>query len=130
MASVVVSPASATIAEGSSVGLMETPKDAGGTHGGGKVAWVGVSGKSKEGYQPTALYQHQSALRLSSKVLGVTAFPNAAFTALDMGELFTPVTAVRMREARDASRLTAWARKAIRNRSSALHPGGRTLNLT
>ena len=90
MASVVVSPASATIAEGSSVGLMETPKDAGGTHGGGKVAWVGVSGKSKKGYQPTALYQHQSTLRLSSKVLGVTVFPNAAFTALDMGELFTP----------------------------------------
>ena len=60
------------------------------THGGGKVAWVAVSGKSKQGYQSTTLYQHQSTLRLSLQALGVTTFPGAAATAPDMGEFFTP----------------------------------------
>jgi uncharacterized protein YjdB len=59
-------------------------------NGGGRVAWVAVSGKSKPGYQSTQRYQHQSALRLSLKVLGVTSFPNAAATAPDMDEFFMP----------------------------------------
>src|SRR6266511_1269516 len=60
------------------------------TNGGGRVAWVAVSPKSKLGYQSTTLYQHQSTLRLMLKGLGVTAFPGAAATAPDMDELFTP----------------------------------------
>ena len=60
------------------------------TNGGGRVAWIAVSGKSKPGYQSTTLYQHASTLRLSLKVLGVTAYPNAAATAPDMDEFFNP----------------------------------------
>jgi acid phosphatase len=60
------------------------------TNGGGKVAWVAVSGKSKLGYLSTALYQHQSTLRLSLEALGVTAFPGAAAGALGMSEFFMP----------------------------------------
>jgi phosphatidylinositol-3-phosphatase len=61
-----------------------------GTHGGGKIAWVAVSGKSKAGYKSTSLYQHESTLRLSLKALGITTFPNAAATAPDMNEFFAP----------------------------------------
>jgi hypothetical protein len=47
-----------------------------------------VSPKSKTGYQSTTLYQHQSALRLSLKVLGVTDLMGDAATAPDMAEFF------------------------------------------
>jgi uncharacterized protein YjdB len=60
------------------------------THGGGRIVWVAVSGKSKAGYQSTTLYQHGSTLRLSLKALGVATFPNAAATAPDMDEFFNP----------------------------------------
>jgi acid phosphatase len=60
------------------------------SHGGGRVAWIAVSGKSKPGYQSTSLYQHASTLRLSLKVLGVTAYPSSAATARDMDEFFNP----------------------------------------
>ena len=60
------------------------------THGGGRVAWVAVSPKSKPAYQSTTLYQHQSTLRLILKGLGVTVFPGDAATAPDMSEFFTP----------------------------------------
>ncbi len=60
------------------------------TNGGGRVAWVAVSPKSKLGYQSAVLYQHQSTLRLILHGLGVTAFPGAAATAPDMSEFFTP----------------------------------------
>ena len=60
------------------------------TNGGGRIAWVAVSGKGKRAYQSTTLYQHQSTLRLSLNALGVTAFPNRAATAPDMDEFFTP----------------------------------------
>jgi len=60
------------------------------SHGGGRVAWIAVSGKSKPGYQSTSLYQHASTLRLSLKVLGVTAYPSSAATAPDMDEFFNP----------------------------------------
>ena len=60
------------------------------THGGGRIVWVAVSGKSKPGYQSTTLYQHESTLRLSLKALGVNVFPGAANAAPDMGEFFNP----------------------------------------
>ena len=60
------------------------------TNGGGRIVWVAVSPKSKLGYQSTALYQHQSTLRLTLKGLGVTVFPGAAASAPDMSEFFTP----------------------------------------
>jgi hypothetical protein len=60
------------------------------TNGGGKVAWVAVSGKSKQGYLSTSLYRHQSTLRLCLQALGVTLFPGSAATAPDMGEFFAP----------------------------------------
>jgi len=60
------------------------------TNGGGRVAWVAVSAQAKPGYQSTRLYQHASTLRLSLKVLGVTAYPNGATTAPDMDEFFNP----------------------------------------
>ncbi len=60
------------------------------SNGGGRIAWIAVSGKSKPGYQSTTLYQHASTLRLSLKVLGVTAYPNTAAGAPDMDEFFTP----------------------------------------
>jgi acid phosphatase len=58
------------------------------THGGGRIVCVVVSPKAKRGYQSTALYQHQSLLRLSLSAVGVTAFPQAAATAPDMAEFF------------------------------------------
>lgn len=58
------------------------------THGGGRVAWVVVSAKSKRGYESALFYQHQSTLRLMMKALGLTTFPNDAATAPDMGDLF------------------------------------------
>ena len=58
------------------------------THGGGRVAWVAVSGKSKHGYRSTALYQHESTLRLTAEALGLSVFPNRAASAPDMREFF------------------------------------------
>jgi phosphatidylinositol-3-phosphatase len=59
-------------------------------HGGGRVAWVAVSAKSKRAYQSTALYQHESTLRLSAEALGLRTFPNHAASAPDMAEFFEP----------------------------------------
>ena len=59
-------------------------------HGGGRIAWVSVSAKSKSGYQSTTLYQHASTMRLSLTALGVTTLPNGAATAPDMNEFFAP----------------------------------------
>jgi hypothetical protein len=61
-----------------------------GSHGGGRVAWVAVSPKSKRAYQSGALYQHESTLRLTLEALGVNTFPNQAATAPAMGEFFGP----------------------------------------
>jgi len=60
------------------------------THGGGRVAWVAVSPKSKLGFQSATLYQHESTLRLILRGLGVSVFPGAAASAPDMGEFFNP----------------------------------------
>ncbi|HEY4054151.1 MAG TPA: alkaline phosphatase family protein [Terriglobales bacterium] len=58
------------------------------TNGGGHVATVLISPKVRAGFQSTTLYQHQSALKLSMQLLGVTDFPGAAATAPDMNEFF------------------------------------------
>jgi acid phosphatase len=59
-------------------------------YGGGRIAWVAVSAKSKRGYRSTSLYRHESTLRLALRVLGVPAFPGRAADAPEMGEFFTP----------------------------------------
>jgi len=61
-----------------------------GAHGGGRVAWVAASPRSKPGYRSATLFQHESTLRLALKALGVTSFPNGAATAPDMDEFFVP----------------------------------------
>jgi hypothetical protein len=60
------------------------------TNGGGRIAWVVVSPKAKPGYSSTAMYQHESTLRLMAEGLGLTTFPGAAATASNMSEFFTP----------------------------------------
>jgi phospholipase C len=55
---------------------------------GGRVATVIVSPRCKPGYRSTALYQHQSTLRLILESLGITQFPGAAGTAPSMNEFF------------------------------------------
>ena len=62
--------------------------DADSAHGGGRVAWVAVSGRSKRGYRSSTFYQHQSTLRLTAQALGLAMFPNLAATAPDMSEFF------------------------------------------
>ena len=59
-----------------------------GAHGGGHVATILVSPKIRAGFQSTTTYQHQSALKLTMQLLGVTDFPGAAATAPDMTEFF------------------------------------------
>jgi hypothetical protein len=58
------------------------------TNGGGHVATILVGSKVKRGYQSTTLYQHQSTLRLTMELLGVSDLPGAAAAAPDMGEFF------------------------------------------
>ena len=60
------------------------------TNGGGRVAWVAVSGKAKGGYRSVTLYQHQSTLRLMLMGLGITSFPGASAGAAEMTEFFNP----------------------------------------
>jgi acid phosphatase len=56
-------------------------------YGGGRVAWVAVSAKAKQGYRSNAIYQHESTLRLTAEVLGLRA-PNRAAFAAGMNEFF------------------------------------------
>jgi len=58
-------------------------------HGGGHVATVVISSKSKMKYQSQTEYQHQSTLRLVLAASGVDKFPGLAGTASDMTEFFT-----------------------------------------
>ena len=55
---------------------------------GGHIATILISTKVRSGFQSTAMYQHQSALKLSMQLLGVSDFPGAAATAPDMTEFF------------------------------------------
>ena len=57
-------------------------------NGGGHVATVVVSGKSKKKFQSTTMYQHQSTLRTVLQVLGVTDYPGASGVAPAMNEFF------------------------------------------
>lgn len=58
-------------------------------HGGGHVATVIISSKSKMNYQSQTEYQHQSILRLILAASGVDRFPGLAGTAPDMTEFFS-----------------------------------------
>ena len=57
-------------------------------NGGGHVATILIGSKVKRGYQSTTLYQHQSTLRLTMELLGISDLPGAAATAPDMAEFF------------------------------------------
>jgi acid phosphatase len=59
------------------------------TNGGGHVATVLVSSKSKKNYVSQTFFQHQSTLRLALASLGVNQFPGASAVAPDMTEFFT-----------------------------------------
>lgn len=55
---------------------------------GGHVATILIGSKVRAGYQSSNMYQHQSALKLTMQLLGVTDFPGAAATAPDMSDFF------------------------------------------
>jgi acid phosphatase len=57
-------------------------------HGGGHIATVVISSRTRPGFQSTTFYQHQSALRLLYQALGLNNPPAAASTAPDMTEFF------------------------------------------
>lgn len=57
-------------------------------NGGGHVATIVVGAKVRAGFQSMTMYQHQSTLKLTMQLLGVTDFPGAAATAPDMTEFF------------------------------------------
>jgi len=58
-------------------------------HGGGHVATVIISSKSKLKYQSQTAYQHQSTLRRVLQASGVGSFPGLAASDPDMAEFFT-----------------------------------------
>jgi phosphatidylinositol-3-phosphatase len=58
------------------------------TNGGGHVATILISPKVRAAFQSTTMYQHQSTLKLTMQLLGVTDFPGAAASAPDMTEFF------------------------------------------
>ncbi len=57
-------------------------------HGGGRVAMVVCSPRSKAGYRSTTFYQHPSTLKLILQSLGVNHYPGASNGAPGMGEFF------------------------------------------
>lgn len=60
------------------------------TGGGGRVVWVVVSPKAKQGYESTATYQHENTLRLTAEALGLKTYPGAAAATSNMAEFFQP----------------------------------------
>lgn len=58
-------------------------------NGGGHVATVIISSKSKAHFQSQTMYQHQSVLRLVLQSSGVGAFPGSSATAPAMTEFFS-----------------------------------------
>lgn len=58
------------------------------TNTGGHVATILIGSPVRHGYQSTTVYQHQSTLRLSMELLGITDLPGAAASAPDMNEFF------------------------------------------
>ncbi|MEW6127530.1 MAG: IPT/TIG domain-containing protein [Acidobacteriota bacterium] len=57
-------------------------------HGGGHVAMLVVSSRTRQNHQSTTFYQHENTLRLIAEALGLTAYPGAAATAANMSEFF------------------------------------------
>jgi phosphatidylinositol-3-phosphatase len=57
--------------------------------GGGHVLWVVVGPDVKRGFTSATCYQHESTLRFMSGAIGLTDFPGAAGTAIDMGEFIS-----------------------------------------
>lgn len=57
-------------------------------NGGGHVATILISPKVRSGYQSTTMYQHQSTLKLTMQLLGITDYPGMAASAPDMTEFF------------------------------------------
>lgn len=57
-------------------------------NGGGHVATILISPKVRRGYQSTTMYQHQSTLKLTMQLLGITDYPGLAASAPDMNEFF------------------------------------------
>lgn len=55
-------------------------------NGGGHVATIVISSKSKPGFRSTSFYQHENTLRTMAEALGLTSFPGAAGAALNMAE--------------------------------------------
>jgi phosphatidylinositol-3-phosphatase len=55
---------------------------------GGHIATILIGSPVKPGYQSTTTYQHQSTLRLTMELLGVSDFPGAAASAPEMSEFF------------------------------------------
>src|ERR1051326_7624993 len=58
------------------------------TNGGGRVAWVAVSLRSRKGFSSSLVYQHQSTVRLIAEALNLKALPGLAAAAAGMGEFF------------------------------------------
>lgn len=58
-------------------------------NGGGHVATVLVGATVKPGFTSSTLYQHQSTLRLTMRLLGLKSYPAQAASAPDMDEFFT-----------------------------------------
>ncbi len=59
------------------------------TNGGGHIATILIGSPVRRGYQSTTLYQHQSTLRLTMELLGISDLPGAAARAPDMAEFFS-----------------------------------------
>ena len=57
-------------------------------NGGGHIATILIGPKVRHGYQSTTMYQHQSTLKLTMQLLGITDYPGAAANAPDMTEFF------------------------------------------
>ncbi|HZP18016.1 MAG TPA: alkaline phosphatase family protein [Terriglobales bacterium] len=53
-----------------------------------RVATIVIGPKVRAGFQSTTHYQHQSTLRLTMQLLGISDYPGAAATAPDMSEFF------------------------------------------
>jgi acid phosphatase len=59
-----------------------------GANGGGHVPTILIGSPVRHGFQSTTLYQHQSTLRLTMELLGISDRPGASATATDMNEFF------------------------------------------
>jgi hypothetical protein len=57
-------------------------------NGGGHVPTILIGSSVRHGFQSTTLYQHQSTLRLTMELLGITDRPGASASATDMNEFF------------------------------------------